>query len=211
MASLLRCLSSEVPPGYAPISMQQILRADSELFLLLAREVKRVKPDSWGVMEMDVLMNRFRHDPRVITYLQPLQRGSASSGHGASSVTAEDGLQSSALRPSKRQKKRDVRLKAPVKTSNLPEELKSCPYHTDAAGHRFCWQFNLGKGCNADAKGNPPACSRGVHGCMTCRRLGHGHASCWFRSGGRQRQRQERQGQGRQQRVVFPQGVTSVC
>ncbi|CAE7237282.1 unnamed protein product [Symbiodinium sp. CCMP2592] len=60
VASLLRCLSSDVPPGYAPISMQQILRADSEIFLLLAREVKRVKPDSSGVMEMDVLMNRHR-------------------------------------------------------------------------------------------------------------------------------------------------------
>ena len=43
--------------------MQQILRADSELFLLLAREVKRVKPDSRGVMEMDVLMNRFSSRP----------------------------------------------------------------------------------------------------------------------------------------------------
>ncbi|CAE7206607.1 unnamed protein product [Symbiodinium sp. CCMP2592] len=111
VASLLRCLSSDVPPGYAPISMQQILRADSEIFLLLAREVERVKPDSSGVMEMDVLMNRFRHDPRITTYLQPLQRGSASQG-----------------------------------------ELKSCPYHADSSGHRFCWQFNLGK-CNAECKG----------------------------------------------------------
>ncbi|CAE7816673.1 unnamed protein product [Symbiodinium sp. CCMP2456] len=85
VASLLRCLSADVPPGYSPISMQQILRADSELFLHLAREVKRVKPDSAGVMEMDVLMNR---------------------------------------------------LKAPVKAGNLPEELKLCPYQTDAAGHR---------------------------------------------------------------------------
>ena len=182
VASLLRCLSADVPPGYAPISTQQILRADSELFLLLAREVKRVKPDSAGVMEMDVLMNRFRHDPRVLTYMQPLQRGSASSGSAPQGSQYDD---QAALRPSKRQKKRDARLKAPVKAGNLPEELKLCPYQTDAAGHRYCWNFNLGKGCNADCKGNPPACSRGVHGCMTCRRLGHGHASCWFAQGGK--------------------------
>ncbi|CAE7224851.1 unnamed protein product [Symbiodinium sp. CCMP2592] len=152
VASLLRCLSSDVPPGYAPISMQQILRADSEIFLLLAREVKRVKPDSSGVMEMGVLMNRFRHDPRITTYLQPLQRGSASQGVASPSLAGE--------------------------------ELKSCPYHADSSGHRFCWQFNLGK-CNAECKGSPPACSRGVHGCMTCRRLGHGHSACWFAHAGK--------------------------
>ncbi|CAE7245150.1 unnamed protein product [Symbiodinium sp. CCMP2592] len=184
VASLLRCLSSDVPPGYAPISMQQILRADSEIFLLLAREVKRVKPDSSGVMEMDVLMNRFRHDPRITTYLQPLQRGSASQGVASPSLAGEVGSSFPDLRPSKRQKKRDAKLKAPIKTANLPEELKSCPYHADSSGHRFCWQFNLGK-CNAECKGSPPACSRGVHGCMTCRRLGHGHSACWFAHAGK--------------------------
>ncbi|CAE7547600.1 unnamed protein product [Symbiodinium sp. CCMP2592] len=184
VASLLRCLSSDVPPGYAPISMQQILRADSEIFLLLAREVKRVKPDSSGVMEMDVLMNRFRHDPRITTYLQPLQRGSASQGVASPSLAGEVGSSFPDLRPSKRQKKRDAKLKAPIKTANLPEELKSCPYHADSSGNRFCWQFNLGK-CNAECKGSPPACSRGVHGCMTCRRLGHGHSACWFAQAGK--------------------------
>ncbi|OLP74555.1 hypothetical protein AK812_SmicGene45867 [Symbiodinium microadriaticum] len=78
VSTLLRALSSDVPPGYAPISVAQIMRADSEMFLLLAKEVHRVKPDDSGVMEMDEKMKLFRHDPRVTSYLQPLQKATSS-------------------------------------------------------------------------------------------------------------------------------------
>ncbi|CAE7788579.1 unnamed protein product [Symbiodinium sp. CCMP2592] len=182
VSTLLRALSSEVPPGYAPISIQQMLRADSEMFLLFAKEVNRVKPTSTGVMEMDEKMKLFRHDPRITSYLQPLQKATASVVPPPQ--PPHESATGALARTSKRQKRRDERLKAPVRVDNLPEELKTCPHHADAAGHRYCWSFNLAKGCNAECKGNPPACNRGVHGCMTCRRLGHGTSSCWFAQGG---------------------------
>ena len=182
VSALLRALSSEVPPGYSPISIQQMLRADSEMFLLLAKEVSRVKPTNAGVMEMDEKMKQFRHDPRITSYLQPLQKATASVAPPPQPPS--DPFAGALTRPSKRQKRRDERLKAPVRVDNLPEELKACPRHTDAAGNRYCWSYNLAKGCNAECKGNPPACTRGVHGCMTCGRLGHGTSSCWFAQGG---------------------------
>ena len=182
VSALLRALSSEVPPGYSPISIQQMLRADSEMFLLLAKEVSRVKPTNAGVMEMDEKMKQFRHDPRITSYLQPLQKATASVAPPPQPPS--DPFAGASTRPSKRQKRRDERLKAPVRVDNLPEELKACPRHTDAAGNRYCWSYNLAKGCNAECKGNPPACNRGVHGCMTCGRLGHGTSSCWFAQGG---------------------------
>ena len=182
VSTLLRALSSDVPPGYAPISVAQIMRADSEMFLLLAKEVHRVKPDDSGVMEMDEKMKLFRHDPRVTSYLQPLQKATSSVAPPPT-VPGDPSGANATEQLSKRQKKRHKRLANPVKTDNMPAELKSCPHFTDSAGNRFCWSFNTSKGCNAECKGSPPACARGVHGCMTCRRLGHGHSSCWFAQG----------------------------
>ena len=175
VSQILRAVSSEVPPGYASVSLQQALRADSEMFLLLSKEVTRVKPDSSGVMEMDVKMQALRLDPRVTTYLLPLQKPNA---HPVPPPPEPEG--SDGLKPTKRQKKKDLRLNAPVKIANMPDELKGCPYPADASGRRFCWPFNLSKGCNAKCEGSPPACAKGVHGCMTCGRIGHGHATCWF-------------------------------
>ena len=182
VSTLLRALSSDVPPGYAPISVAQIMRADSEMFLLLAKEVHRVKPDDSGVMEVDEKMKLFRHDPRVTSYLQPLQKATSSVAPPPTAPGDPSGANANE-QLSKRQKKRHKRLATPVKTDNMPAELKSCPHYTDSAGNRFCWSFNTSKGCNAECKGTPPSCARGVHGCMTCRRLGHGHSSCWYVQG----------------------------
>jgi len=74
VSQLLRAVSAEVPPGYASVTLQQALRADSEMFLLLSKEVSRVKPQGAGVMEMDTKMQSLRLDPRVTTYLLPLQK-----------------------------------------------------------------------------------------------------------------------------------------
>ena len=66
-----------MPPGYANVTLQQALRADSEMFLLLSKEVSRVKPHGAGIMEMDVKMQALRLDPRVTTFLLPLQKPNA--------------------------------------------------------------------------------------------------------------------------------------
>ena len=46
-------------------------------FLLLSKEVSRVKPYGAGIMEMDVKMQALRLDPRVTTFLLPLQKPNA--------------------------------------------------------------------------------------------------------------------------------------
>ena len=193
ISQILRAISSEAPPGYANVTLQQALRADSEMFLLLSKEVSRVKPHGAGIMEMDVKMQALRLDPRVTTFLLPLQKPNALPVHPPPDPESAVGA-----RLTKRLKKKDHRLTAPVKADNMPDELKGCPHQTDSSGRRFCWPFNLSKGCNAKCEGSPPACAKGVHGCMTCGRIGHGHSACWYAGGkGRGKGRGKGKGKGK--------------
>ena len=65
LAFLLQALTREVPPGYAPVSINQLLRADSEMFLLISKQVTSLKPDASGNMQVDQAMLQLRTDPRI--------------------------------------------------------------------------------------------------------------------------------------------------
>ena len=65
LAFLLQALTREVPQGYANVSINQLLRADSEMFLLISKQVTSLKPDSAGVMQVDQAMLQLKTDPRV--------------------------------------------------------------------------------------------------------------------------------------------------
>ena len=171
---LMQHLTREAPPNYASVGINQILKADSELFLLIAKEVTQVRADSTGKMPVDEAMKKLRHDPRVVMHLLPLPKGQ--SGSAAPVDDAEPSLS----RGRKRQRERTGGLLAPVKTANLPKELQDCPHLTYSDGRRMCWGFNC-NGCQAkvDSK-QPPACNRGVHACAWCRKPGHGARKCWF-------------------------------
>ena len=86
LAFLLQALTREVPPGYAPVSINQLLRADSEMFLLISKQVISLKPDSSGTMQVDQAMSQLRTDPRITMHLLPLPKSAAqaSARHAAS-------------------------------------------------------------------------------------------------------------------------------
>ena len=76
---LMQHLTREAPPNYASVGINQILKADSELFLLIAKEITQVRADSTGKMPVDEAMQKLRHDPRVVMRLLPLPKGQSSS------------------------------------------------------------------------------------------------------------------------------------
>ncbi|CAE7248436.1 unnamed protein product [Symbiodinium sp. CCMP2456] len=173
---LLQCLTADTVPGYNHITVAQVVKADSEMFLMMSKEIKNVKASSTGEMEADTFMERFRSDPRITMHLLPLPKA-------LSALASEAGDNAHAGTPSPKKKTRRERktsLAGPVKVENMPKELKECKFFTDHSGRRFCWTHNTGT-CNAETDGgSPPACKRGVHACMGCRKPGHGWSSCWF-------------------------------
>ena len=72
--ALLMQLTRESPSGYARVTMEQLLRADKELFTLMSQE--RTGPFNVGPkgeLPLDLLMTQLMHDARINLHLLPLQ------------------------------------------------------------------------------------------------------------------------------------------
>ena len=75
---MLDCLSMTPPPGYSAVTLNQCMRADKELFLLLAREVvPPFKVDSLGVSPLDSKFQALMYDVRLQQYLLHMQKPTA--------------------------------------------------------------------------------------------------------------------------------------
>ena len=117
---LMQSLTREVPPGYATISINQLLRADSELFLLMSKEISSVKADSSGRLQADEAMNRLKTDPRITMYLLPLPKSAPSATPPGSQRVEPAPAPSSSKRTKTRTPPSKVKgLMAPVKTDGL--------------------------------------------------------------------------------------------
>ena len=80
---LFRALMSDAIPNFSPISLDQLLRADQELFLLLAAEytgsLKPGAPDTDPPLDQEV--KRLMNDPRINVHLTPIQKIEKRSGN----------------------------------------------------------------------------------------------------------------------------------
>ena len=97
---LLQSLATEAPAGYGPVSIQQLLKADSEIFLLASKEVSQVRPEAGGRMQVDEAILRLKTDPRITMHLLPLPRGMASAAKVEDSLQNPQGLD----RPTKKRR-----------------------------------------------------------------------------------------------------------
>eukprot|EP00435_Cladocopium_sp_Y103_P000478 s3906_g1.t1 len=75
---LLSLLTKEVPLGYTRLSLDQLVRADKELFTIMAQELQITDKRVTAIPEpMDEAMKTLRTDPRITMCLLPLGKGSA--------------------------------------------------------------------------------------------------------------------------------------
>lgn len=169
---LLYHLTRDVPVGFAKVGIEQLLRADKEIFTLMAQElVGSLKPQTDGALPMDVKMKSLMHDPRITQHLLPLPKGQFRSVEAASS-TGEKVEDSVRKQPNPKPKKKAKA--SPAAKAKCPEELKAFDQF-DKSGSPICWSFNLG-GCKEQA--NNGRCKKGVHICMKCHRSNHGLGTC---------------------------------
>ena len=165
VSAMFQAYSAEPPPSFAKVTMPQLLRADKELFTILAREVETIQPDALGHRPLDDAILRLKTDPRVTMHLLPLPTK-------AHSVEAAK-PQGSAPKPKQRPGKR-TRAATEVK---MPDELKGG--YSKTTDHKpICWAYNMKDGCSAKTYGNPVRCSKGIHICAFCRKGGHTFLTC---------------------------------
>ena len=169
MQQLLTTLSKDPPEGYGRVKIEQVVKADRELFTIMANEIKgSLRPLPTGILPMDEAMKQLRVDPRVTMHLLPLPKNRAS---GSDKRSNED-----VVNP-----KSDPKLKAPKPkkpptkkaAAMCPDELKG-HHQRDESNENICWAFNLTNGC----KTKGARCPKGVHKCAKCLRTNHGLATC---------------------------------
>ena len=166
LQNLLQTLTRDVPVGFAKVSMEQLVRADKEIFTLMAQELTgSLKVQADGTLPMNEKLKALMYDPRITQHLLPLPKGQAkvSDVASAGSDTAQDPLRKTP-KPKKKAKA------SPAAKAKCPDELKSFEQF-DKNGLPICWSFNLG-GCKEAV--NNGRCKKGSHVCMKCNRSNHG-------------------------------------
>ena len=167
---LMSSLVSDAPSNFSNITLTQVMRADREIFSILAAEHKgSLKAGAGGKPPLDEPFERLMHDPRINVHLiavpklavQPATKRPLDLDPGKASPGPK--------KPFKRPRPADK----PV--PQLPEELAGLARKTEA-GKPMCWHFNMSKGCNNPVKGG--RCRFGMHDCMKCLKAGHGAAKC---------------------------------
>ena len=170
VATLLGCLSRTPPPGFQHVKLEQLVRADRELWTILARETRgSLKASAAGVLPLDARVTALLSDPRITMILLPLPASHKAAGDRLGDSSASDKKQGDADKPSKRARKTRAE-------KACPEELKK--YDMKLDNGRICWSYNLKDGCKAKTSGKPPKCQRGIHVCANCKKPGHSVLVC---------------------------------
>ena len=173
---LLFAMSAPVPPGFSQVNIQQIVRADKELWTIMAREcAPPFKPKPDGTKPLDVSMSKLMLDSRVQMWLLPVVASQASKIQAPPSVDLTDTVPSDVPTPPKK-----IRLRKKAKKV-MPDALKGCKKFIKGP---CCWGFNL-EGCSLETKvaEGLPRCQKGFHVCMFCHKPGHSFSNCRARGG----------------------------
>ncbi len=123
-------LTKESPPGYHRIATSQVIRADRELFTLMAQELQTsVQVLLDGSLPMEVKMKELRTDPRVTMHMLPLPKTSprdtdASDKKPAGSGHREGDAPGPPIKPKKKAKP------SPKAKALCPEELNRGTHRT---------------------------------------------------------------------------------
>ena len=149
---LFRALMSDAVPNFSPISLDQLLRADQELFVLLAAEYTgSLKPSALDLdPPLDAEVRRLMNDPRINVHLTPIPRVEK---RPINQTTGGNN------NPPPNGNKR-ARTEAPKAASQMPAELQGLHVKTKD-GKPICWHKNLKKGCRNNTKNG--RCRFGFH------------------------------------------------
>ena len=164
---LMTVLVSDAPSNFAPVGVTQILKADREMFALLAMEhTDGLKAMPGKEPPLDKTFKRLMHDPRINVHLIAYPKQQPAAPRVPKRSGDETGEKPGPKKP---------RNNAPKATPQIPAELKGLTTRT-ADGKPICWHRNLKKGCNNTVKNG--RCRFGMHVCMKCLKAGHGAADC---------------------------------
>ena len=171
VSQLLRTMSQPAPAGFQQVKPEQLVRADRELWTLLAQEVRgSLKPTPTGDIPLDALVQRLCNDPRITMFLLPTTAASRAMDKETptTKAAAHGPVQAAAKSTNKRRKTRAEK--------SCPDELRK--YNLKCEHGPICWAYNMKAGCKNSTSGKPARCAKGNHVCANCHKPGHSVVVC---------------------------------
>ena len=142
---LLMALARDPPAGFQRVAMGQVINADREAFLIMAAELKSVKPLPDGTLPMNKALESLRNDPRITSLLMALPLNApVPSAEGSSEGAFKTSSRKRRARKNKQKQQptQDASASGPVP----PAELQGCFQVT--LDNKIRWNFNLKCGCS---------------------------------------------------------------
>ena len=180
---LFDLMQQVVPPGYAPLSVNQILNADKMIWTYMSSHCRTGisrRPD--GSLPMEVQLTAALKSPIISSALQPLPKlGGNKPDQGGKGGKGYERRQEYLPYPPKGTKGKKGSKgtgKGKYKGTGQPESVIGT-MSTTSKGQRICYGFNL-SGCSKHAKNG--GCPRGQHVCCGCESPDHGYSACPKRS-----------------------------
>ena len=167
---LFKLLHKDVPHGYHRVTITQILKADRELFVLMADECRAsIIPRLGNVRPLDVAIKTLMHHPDVAYLTLPLA-GSAGKAKDRTSKGEEGPYPNPKAKSKGKGKGRDK-----GKGKGTKSEVPTGCVSRLADGRNVCYGFNSARGCSNASIVAGSRCRFGFH---ICGRLGcHGNHS----------------------------------
>ena len=154
---LFRTMSQQPPPGFQQVKVDQLIRADRELWTLLAQDIKGSP--------------KLCQDPRITMFLLP----SLASPKVADKETPKKAPTAGPSQPAAKSAGGNKRRKTRAE-KGCPEELKKFQLRCEHGP--VCWAYNLKSGCKNSTSGKPSRCVKGFHVCANCHKPGHSVVVC---------------------------------
>ena len=154
---LLRHLSMEPPTMYNATTLQQVLRADRQVFTYMAQNSRSIRADAAGKRPLDGMLMEALRDYNTSFHLVPLPKEPWHGKADPERPRSEAYFQAAATKGKGKGKS-----KKGSGSTVAPKGLKGC-VGRDPKNRPICFNYNLNRCDNAPAGG---ACNRGRHICF---------------------------------------------
>ena len=176
---MLNAMTRECPAGYHAVRTEQVVKADRELWTILAQENSNsLRP----VNDVPALNGPFKAlvtDPRVTMFLLPvpssLSKVATAPQQGAPKNTGDVPKPAANNNTNKKHKLTRAQKGCPAELKDF--NLRIAQGSTSGP---ICWGYNLKTGCANETSNQAGGqrCKRGFHACANCHKFGHSVVSC---------------------------------
>ena len=174
---LLQAMTRDVPTGFSSVKVEQVIRADKELWTVMAQQCTGSLKPTNDVPALNDKFQKLTTDPRITMFVLPLPTATVKTVQPPVQQPPKRTDAPAAKPGQPQQPGNGKKRKLSRAEKNCPEELKKYKLRLEGKGN-ICWSYNMASGCSNSTSGTPAKCMRGFHVCANCHKPGHSVTTC---------------------------------